>query len=144
MTKSLLTMQNLAITSEKEFQELRADCGQNAVKEICKSVQVFDSQSTATLEYFYDIKDAIETAKDKFFEENGEELPAQVNVDLFVVEKDGEEFDFYFVEFMSKEGSWIFGTTYASDGEAVKIFKGEESIDASFLRENGDFSSEQI
>lgn len=134
MTKSLSSDQTITITSSKDFEDLKKDYGYSAVKEICKSVKIFDHNSTATLEYFYDINDAIESAKDVFIAENNNNmLPRQVNVDVFCVKKDNEDFFFYFVEFMKESSSWLHGSTYASDEEVIKIFNQEESIDTTFL-----------
>lgn len=144
MTRSLNTTQQITITSEKDFAELKKNYGESAVKEICKSIQVFDHQAQADLEFFWSIKNAIEAAKDNFLENEGEDArPAQVNVDVFVVKKDEEEFSFFFVEFMKESGSYRHGATYASDEDAEAIFDGKESIDTTFLFDN-EYESEEI
>lgn len=122
-------------TTSVEFEELEKDFGHHAVKEMSNFIEVFDEQSTASLTYFYSIKDAVIAAKENFVEENGDALPAQVNVDMIVLEKDSETEPFYFVEFMQNGGSWKFGNTYASDQEAAQIFEEKSEIDTTFLHE---------
>lgn len=141
--KSLLTHQEIDITSKKEMTELKLKN-----QSICKSIKVFDHQSLATYTYFYDLKEAIEDAKDKFIYEFGADVnPSQVNFDRFIIIKDDEEFSFDFCEFKKESGGWNNGATYASDEDAVKIFNEEISakeIDLNYLTEHGPCESEEI
>lgn len=137
---SLLTQQEINITSKKEMEELGL-----TEQEVCKSILVFSHAARKHYEYFYDLKDAIESAKEEFIEEYGADAkPGQVNFDRFVVIKDGEEFAFDFCKFEKESGKiTVNALTYASDEEAVKIFDGEIKADLTFLTDT-DISKEEI
>lgn len=136
MTLSISTNSNHVITSNKDLEELIKLYDSDIPKEVSKEILIYDSEKQEERKYYFDIEDAIDDAKETFINQELENsLPNQVNVDIFCVKKDGEDFYCYFVEFMNEESNFRIGMTYASNKEAQDIFNKNTVIDTTFLHD---------